>query len=450
MKALVIALSLLANAALLAAFAFRPILAPPAVREFFAHPFSSTTATTGTVAPHASTPRPVAAEKLWTQIHSDDLATLVARLRAAGFPPSVIREIVRNRVNDRYSARLRALTEPDPNTPYWKQPAYSYSADSKHLVELNQLEHERSNLLRSLLKDDTADTSDISAAQRRQFGNLTRAKIDALQRIVDDYSEMGTAITATMKGVTLPEDREKLALLSREKNADLAAILTPDELADYTMRSSPITNLLRSQLAAFDPSLEEFRAIFQMQQALNERFPVSMSGGAISTGDYAERRSVQQQLDDQLKAALGDARYTDYTRSTNRDFTQLSRLVQSDNLPPAAAVQAFDLRDTVAQASNRIFNDASLGYDDKKAALQTLAQNTRTQLLATLGPTSGPAYVKIADNWLTNVERGSAVSFTYNTGGATSITSINGVTAMISMGGSYPSYRRLQPSPSNP
>jgi hypothetical protein len=453
MKPLIIAVSLLANAALLATFAFRPALAPPAVRDFFARHFSSADATTGSAPPHmsASAPRTAAPHPLWSEVRSDELATLIARLRAAGFPPSVVREIVRNQVNARYSARIRALTEPDLNTPYWKLPAYSYGADSKNLVELNQLEHERSNLLRTLLKDDPADSGDTSAAQRRQFGDLSRGKIDAIQRIEDDYSEMGTAITAAMKGVTLPEDRDKLALLAREKNADLAAILTPDELVNYTMRSSPITSMLRSQLGTFDPSLEEFRAIFQMQQALNEKFPVSMSGGMVSTGDYNQRQTVQQQLDEQLKAALGDARYTDYTRSTNRDFIQLNRLVQNDNLPPATAVQAFNLRDAVAQQSNQILDDSSLGYDDKKVALQTLAQNTRAQLLATLGPASGPAYVKIADGWLTNVERGAAVTFT-NSSSSTSISSNNGVTAMVTMNSSYPNYRRLpnpapQPNP---
>ena len=108
-----------------------------------------------------------------------------------------------------------------------------------------------------------------------------------------------------------------------------------------------------------------------------------------------------------------------------------------------------NLRDDVARESNRIFDDAALTPDQKRAALQTLAQTTRTQITAALGPVSGPAYLKLVDNsWLAAVERGSAVSFNTGVSGMTSISSINGTTAMISLGGSSPSYRRLQnPTP---
>src|SRR5258707_692709 len=98
---------------------------------------------------------------------------------------------------------------------------------------------------RDLLNDPFFATDDVSATQRRQFGNLSRQKVDSVQRIEDDYSEMTSAIRAAMAGITLPEDRDKLALLAREKHADLAAVLTPGELADYELRSSPITSLLR-------------------------------------------------------------------------------------------------------------------------------------------------------------------------------------------------------------
>jgi len=73
-------------------------------------------------------------------------------------------------------------------------------------------------------------------------------------------------------------------------------------------------------------------------------------------------------------------------------------------------VRVFGLRDGVAQDSNRIYGDPALTLDQKRAALQALALQTRTQILAALGPTAGPAYVQTA-RWLTLVERGSAVTF---------------------------------------
>ncbi len=436
MKIPLIAVSLAANG-FLAAFALRPSLTPPAFQDFFARHFHSDgqTAAAPAASPAAqSTTR----GQLWSALKTDDLATLVARLRAAGFPVSLIRAIVSAELNARYDTRMRALLEPDPNTPYWKQSGF-ISSDSKNYAEYTRLQRERSKLMRDLFSDPAFATDDVSAAQRRQFGNLSRQKIDQLQRIEDDYGDMSSAVRAGMNGVTLPEDREKLVLLASEKHADLAAILTPEELADYELRSSPLVSLLGRYLGGFDSSEAEFRAVFQAQQKYGAAVAPT---GDLRSADPETRQAALQQLNADLKMSLGDARYADYQRETNRDFQQLSRIAQQENIPAATAIRAYNLRDTVAEESNRIFDDPTLTPDQKHLALQTLAQNTRAQTLALLGPTAGPTYTKIQDSWLTNVERGSAITFS-NTSMTSSIgTTVNGSPAMITFTGG-PSYRRV-------
>ncbi len=426
---LLLAASLAANALLFGALAFQPALAPPAFRDFFTRHFHADDPV-AEPAPAVVPPPPAEKIKLWAALETDDLGSLIARLRAAGFPPEIIRAVVQAEVNARYNARLRALQDPDPNTPFWKIPSsmVAFGATSKTREEINQLQRERTKLIRDLLADPFFATNDVTTAQRRQFGNLDRTKIDAAQRVEDDYAEMTSAIRAAMKGVTLPEDREKLALLEREKRADLAALLSPADLADYELRSSPITSLLRGQLNGFAPTEAEYRAIFQMQQALGEKN--SSNGMPLGGGDYQQRQAALEQLETQLKTTLGEARYADYARETNYEYQQLKRIAQRENLPAETASRAFGLRESIAQQSNRIFDDTALTDDQKRSALQSLAQGTRTQLLATLGPIAGPAYLKIVDNqWLNPVERGAAVKFT-----GTSMSMSNG-NAMVVFGG---------------
>ncbi|MEO7411980.1 MAG: hypothetical protein ABIZ81_01370, partial [Opitutaceae bacterium] len=344
MKTFLIAISLALNLALVATFALRPKLAPPAFRDFFSRDASSPTSTGSPAKPTTSKPAPAtSARPLWATLASDDPATLVARLRAAGFPASLIRAVVSSEVGARYNARIRALIEPDGSTPFWRGSS-SFSAGSARTEELMRIQQESTRVLRDLFKDDFFATGEVSAAQRRQFGNLPPAKIDQLQRIEDDYAEMNRTLSAASKGVTLPEDREKSAVLAREKKADLAAVLSPAEFAEYTMRSSPITNMLSRQLGAFEPNEAEYRAIFQVQQSLNEQFPLNTSGNAISSANEEPRRAAQQQLEQQLRATLGDTRYADYTRETDREFQQLSQLALRDNLPSSATAQAYQLR----------------------------------------------------------------------------------------------------------
>ncbi|MEO5958741.1 MAG: hypothetical protein ABIR80_06470, partial [Opitutaceae bacterium] len=263
MKPLLIGLSLLVNAAFLATFAFRPSLTPPSLRNFFGGGSSSAGYSSVTAAKPAARARPAekSSPQLWAALRRDDLPSLITRLRAAGFPPNIIRAVVGSLVTERYRARIAELRAPDSNVPYWKNPSDILSGGNKRQEEISQLYREQSKLQRELFKDDFFATGDVTTAQQRQFGNLSPNKIDALQRIEDDYTEMFSQVNSSTKGFTLPSDREKFALLARVKQADLAALLTPEELADYTLRSSPITSMLRSRLSAFDPSEAEFRAI---------------------------------------------------------------------------------------------------------------------------------------------------------------------------------------------
>ncbi len=439
MKAPFIVASLLGNAALLAVLTARPSLAPAPVEAFILRHFHS-------AAPKAA-PAPVRKtaaikrDKLWTTLQSEDARTMIARLRAAGFPPNVIRALVTTEVAGRYDAQLRALQDTDPNVPFWKLPASYYMSGDKRLEEVNRLYRERSRALRDLFKDEFFASSDSSAGQRRQFGDLPLSKIDAVQRIEDDYNEMISAVRTEAKGITLPEDREKLALLNREKRADLAGVLTPQELEAYELRSSQTANMLRSRLANFEPSESEFRALYQAQLALNEKF----QGGGFDTVDYQTRQEHQNAYFDQLRALLGEKRYADYVRETSSDFQQLTRLAQRENLPRDTTLLAYNLRDTIALESNQIFDHATLSVEAKREALKQLAQTARNRILATLGPGAGPEYVRISDQWINQVERGAAVSF--SRGGTFTIVTDNGTMGFSGPGAEY---RRLPfvPTPS--
>ncbi len=401
---LIIYLSVLANLAFAVALAVQPDLIPLPARDFFVRHFhiaSSTSAPEVAAAARTSTPPP----KLWSTLATTDLRTLVQRLLAAGFPPDIIRAIVRAQLAEHYTPLIRALAEPDPNTPYWKQPSRYMMSGDKRIAEINRLQQEQAKITRDLFSEMLAPLGEPTPAQRRQFGNLPLMKIEAVQRINDDYTEMDGALKAGFNGVMLKEDLDKQALLDQEKHADLAAVLSPDELAEYEMRTSPITNFLRNQMTAFDASKAEFTAIYQAEKDANDKLP----GGVAS--DNQTRAPVQKEMEDALRAALGDARYTDYIRSMNNEYRQLTQIADRADLPAGTASTAFDVRDAAAAESNRIYDDKSMDIEQKRTALQALAQTTRDQLGAVLGPTAGPAYLNAAQGWLNNIASGAAVSF---------------------------------------
>ena len=159
---------------------------------------------------------------------------------------------------------------------------------------LPDLGRRQSNLLKQLLgPDGVPGSEEAQAYQHRQFGDLPRGKAERLQSIVHDYSDLRNQVFMTANGVMVPEDREKLAILEKEQRADLEAVLTPQELENYELRSSATANTLRSQLSLFSPTEDEFRAIFKVQQAFDEKYGAA---NAISGAEQFRERQAHRSV----------------------------------------------------------------------------------------------------------------------------------------------------------
>jgi hypothetical protein len=411
----VLASSLVINAALLVTLAVRPSARLRGLSDFFGLRSSARPSEPGRMAKavHASGNDVAATEsaalaRYWSTLFSDDLPTLVARLRAAGFSPTFVRAILDTRLNATFAARAKALGATVAETPFWQFGAVNGKTEAQLNMEVNQIYRDRGKLLRELLGEDIYANrgADVRTVQQKRFGNLPPEKIELVQRIADDYSELTGQVRAAMRGVTLPEDREELALLQREKHADLVAALTPAELDDYEMHTSPVTSQLREAFDWMDATDDEFRTIYRIEQPKSDvLYPMSDQGQDA----WQQRSVVQKQINGELKEALGDARFADLMRATNWEFKQLARNAEAENIPPATAVSAFNLRDSVTAESTRIYDDTTQTTDQKRAALLALAQNTKAQLISTLGPDVGNEYVNSA-GWLNEIGQGQAVT----------------------------------------
>lgn len=417
-----LAVSLAANVATAIVYVVRPAAAPPAIRDWLDRGSAELRATEArqraeqSVAARnrAEKARVAAAQaKVWPALRGDDLRAMVARLREAGFPPTVIRGIVNEEVQAQFSARMREITRVVEETPYWRPPPTRSSNNPKLFEERQQIYRERAKLLRELLGPNLFDdtTVDPSAVQRRMYGDLPPAKIEMIQRINEDYAEMTAQVRAAAQGITLPEDREKIALLEREKRADLAGLLTPEELENYEMRSSTTALRMRNAMTYMNATEAEYRTIFRIQQEYENRLnPPSAGGITMFTGELAQQRKVAtDEMNARVKTALGEARGADFVRASHHDFQQMAQLARRENRPLSDVARAFDLRESTTRESARIGGDAALSPEQKRLALRTLAQNAKAQLNAALGPTAGEAYAKTA-MWLQAIDGGNVVT----------------------------------------
>ena len=360
------------------------------------HTASATAAKTKTSATkYSSAPGPEA----WGNLQNGDLAALRDRLRAEGFPPEIVRAILAAQIRESFAARRKAIEDAQGETPYWKNP----NRDPKTQAALRDLNQEQDKILKDLLGNDGRnDDPSYAAYLHRQFGDLPADKVDRLREIQDDYNRQRSDIYANSRSGLLPDEQQKIAALDRAMRADFAAVLTPQELADYDLRSSNTAQQLRNNLAAFDATEQEYRAIFQLQQAFDDQF--GRMYGPLSPDDMKARSDAQKQLTQDINTALGPDRAAEYQRDTDYGYRQATQLVERLELPPDTANQVYATQKDIQQRATALRSDRTLTADDRNTQLGGLATEAQTKLTAALGAQGYQAYTQNGmGSWVQNL-----------------------------------------------
>jgi hypothetical protein len=379
---LVLAASLAANAALLTLWlAPRPAGAPAAPVPFPPAPAANTAA-------------------LRTAFQSVDAATLAA----AGIPPERIRELqLGHQLAQLAAQRLAQASRSDGPDRWWRNSAGAPSAERQGEV---QRRRQAIDALRQSLGDDLGLGTGGDAGP---LAFLSPGKREELRRILQDYEEMTAQFGAN--GIVLPSDRERLRLLAAEKERDLAALLTPAEKLEYELRTSATAATVRTRYGEGLATEDDFRKVYALQKAFDEKFPAEALAGRANPELVQARAAAQRQLQDDLRAALGDKAYDALRRAADSDLRTVDALVGRLGLPTAITDQIAATREALAAESQRISQDAALPMPERRNQLQGLAQRARTELTQALGTEAAEAYAQ-RSAWLGLLQAGMAYATT--------------------------------------
>jgi hypothetical protein len=329
--------------------------------------------------------RAAAARESWDKLADKDPAALVASLRAAGFPPKVLRAIMATYVNELFAERRKALMGNSAEQPVWKM---KMSGSFDFYAKIQALQREQTQMLKQLLGGDySAGIEENSWYYRHNYGNFSPEKLEAVQRLTSDYNELRYQIYGEANGVYLPEDREKLAMLDREQRKDLAAILSPGELLEFEMRSSNTAQRLRTQYSAFDFTEEEFNAVFNAAKEVDDKFSNFLPYSAnIDSKLMSDRRAAEQKSQEAIKQALGDARYAELQRSANSYYRVASQIADRLQLSKESASAVYELSQTSEKQGRAIATNKELSQEARNLALQGLASDIDAKLNQILTP----------------------------------------------------------------
>lgn len=400
---ILLAVSLVANAALALAAINRPGL-----RAWFLSSGSTTDAPTTSASRPKNSARtfddPLAIDpQTWARLAASDPAGAVARLRAEGFPPRLLRLLAEHLVSEQFAERRRAIAAQKPPDLWWQRPFYDSFRDPKTAALYRQLARDERDMIAQLLGPNPPIDEEDRVHQVRKYGNLAPEKVARFEQLERDYQDLMEDVRAQAGDIILPEDREKLAFLENEKRVDIAKLLTPEEFFEYELRSSVAARRLRDQLALFQPSEEEFRAMFALQNAVESKF----GGGRLQNLTVAERRERNEalrQLPSQMQRVLTPERFAAYQLSTDPAYRPTREFVTEQALPPATAAQLVAVQKDTTARVNAIIGDRTLTPEQRNTQLAALATETTTKLTDTLGRKGFERYQEGPGSWLSIVQ----------------------------------------------
>lgn len=345
----------------------------------------------------------------WRHLESEDYATYVANLRKIGCPEDTIRDIIVADVNKLYAARRRALPPPKRDVPFWRHPdefvqdPHSAEAERAHHTQLASLERERRALLHKLLGDSAvhADLAEY-AAQAGEDLNLQFLSPEKRQAIAEATANQMLALDEAAGAATEEERTRLITEANRTLDEAIAKSLTPEERAEYEMRTDPLADSLRDRLRGFGASREEFEQLFKLERQFeSERTSLreaAAAGNEPQAAEKAEATILEQES--KVRELLGPARFAEFQRSNDPDYQTLFSLAHDHALSSEIANEVWNMRSEVESQTDRIRQNPFLTAEQKTRALQAIRNETQAAIVGVLGEPLLKDYQRQGGGWL--------------------------------------------------
>ncbi|MHC1763809.1 MAG: hypothetical protein AB9869_05805 [Verrucomicrobiia bacterium] len=307
----------------------------------------------------------------------------------------MIHDIITADLAQVYATRARQIWTPAPRE-YWRKPRQS-DADRPNPSQMKQLmalDRERQDVQRTLLG---------AAVRQQELIDLVFLQLHGAERSLAWLPEdrRSVALNALEKAGYFAEEEEQQSKSPVGKSRAsieegwkvqarlLQGVLTPNELHEFTMRSSMKASMLRSELPFFDATQAEFDAILAMREKMDSDTSLPVDVYARKAAECAAVREV-----------LTEERAQEYERATDLFYIWVRHAGEQFGLPEETAAQAWAVKRETMAAADQIRRDPTLSDADKRQRLTGLKQSAGTRLDEMLGAAASQ-YARQGDGaWL--------------------------------------------------
>jgi hypothetical protein len=338
----------------------------------------------------------------WATVESSDWEQLAANLRAAGCPEKTIRDVVVGRAR---RALDRLSRNKAPTLPFWTGGMRRARANREAERAAAQVRQEIIARVQRVVGQDgfTEDGKMMEdfleqAIARFVSGPMPEETFLRLTASLARDEARQNELSTRCQGIWLAEDDLEQKKNRAQFQRDLATVLSPAELEEFRARTVMMKLGDQVEFEATDLKPAEVRQI----ALITSRYKADLSlDGWFSNGEMTEEQEAQLQA--AVRAYLGETRSVQYERAADGEFKSLFELGRDNNLPPEAAVKAFEIRKLAQQEVTRLRDDRSLSDAVRGSRLAQVQDATSVAVLQELGASACLQYLQHSGSWVTNV-----------------------------------------------
>ena len=342
----------------------------------------------------------------WSSLESTNYYIYIANLRNFGCPEETIKDIILTDIAKVYAKKRSDIKRRGQPYKYWAPVDLNNTVDPKLQRQLTELDREQRNLVRNLLGVDMQVElakyweDDFDPAV---YDFLPADKREQVLALKTKYEELENEIYMRAQGIVLDQDEQALRQIEQQRQVELANLLSPQELEEYELRNSHISENLRNQLSGFEPTEEEFRRLFRLQKdfedQINRALPNAGSDEVQAEIRARAQEEGQRALQDEMQKVLGKDRFAQWQQSQDPDYKALVQIADRYNLPTETSQKIYSYKVQAEQQKQQIEANASLTEEQKQRARDAIAQETEDWVKKTMGPIYG-SYIKVAGQWI--------------------------------------------------
>ena len=346
----------------------------------------------------------------WRQLETEDYRAYIERLRAIGCPEQTIRDIVVADLDKLMAPRIQAIYGRRADLQFWhsEEEELANDRDERDIDRKRRdIDQEKRSVIEELLGVDLVrERMRLRGEQdyyERRLGFLPEQRRGEVRKILEKFDQLqeelrnkewtdGTPLTA--------QERAELGRLSQQKQAELAAFLSPAEQQQYELWMSDTANAVRHATYGMDISKEEFLAIYNAHKTFDEQW-AARDPGLMDDAAAQRLQAAHQQMESDLERQLGTERFAEYKRGEDPEFHQLAKTATRFNLSKDTAKRVYDVKRTLEEVRQSLEQNPRLTSDQKSAAMHAIHEESQRTVRQLLGEKAFNYYQRTGDvGWL--------------------------------------------------